>query len=246
MYKIQIKFNLSQIFLITVATLISTGILVAFLNTIDFTTLKFTSNENLKTFDVDLELSSQIHASNTEAQAAILDASYLETNPDLYILKIKSEKYVTASSLDNFLKKMAVMKDGLVISNASSIKTEQIDVYGKSETKTNTTVNYSALLEKENMDDQQVSHKDLKAVISNNYSIFKKCYEKSLIKDELLSGNATVILDIGKSASVTFKGVGQEQVKNEFKSCIESNAISIKFPSQHIGSRIKFSLFFNS
>lgn len=246
MYRFELKLHISQLLIVSILTVVVLGVITYATGFIDLSRDDTTIiEENLETFDVDLELTTQIAAANN-GESIQTDAAYLEDDPDLLMLKLKSPKYVSATDFNSFLKKMA-NKTGSGKS-ASTIQTQNISSTSTS-TQTNkaaSTINYNALASNEDPDSQSLSHKELKQVVAKNYSVFQKCYEKSLVKDELLSGNASVILNIGKKANVSFKGVGQEKVKEELKRCISKKAIQLPFPKKLRGNKIKFSLYFNS
>jgi hypothetical protein len=240
MYKHELKINLSQSSIITFIVLVSFISITMNLKYINFFSQKETDTQTQEIFAVDLDISAQVQKQNSKIET---DAAYLETDPDLLMLKLRPAKYLANSTFDSFLKKLSGKNVQTLSQN--DIKTQTVDL-SQSKKVSSSSVNYNAILNKEDNEDKVVSYKDLKSVISKNYGIFQKCYENVLIKDELLSGNASILLKIGSSAKVNFKGVGQNQYKKELESCLANKAKTIHFPATYKGNKIKFSLFFNS
>lgn len=241
MYKHDLKLQISQTQVITTLVLCLFLLSVNLLPKIKFFPDLGQDNSQQEVFSVDMELTAQLQENKNHSQNT--DAAYAVKDPDLLMLKLKSAKYLSATNFDSFLKKIENMRK--LENNSNNIKTAENTVSLPTK-KQYSSINYNALIAKKSVDEKLVDHKDLKKVISKNYSAFQKCYESTLIKDELLSGNASIILNIGSKANVRFKGVGQAKYKKELESCLSNTALKINFPSQYRGNKVKFSLFFNS
>lgn len=242
MYQKELKVQISPSVLGLVATALISLVFLAIAPYINLDSFKIITKNDEETFEVDLELSAQMMAQKQDQNQINMDASYLEKNPDLIVMKIRSEKYIANSSFEDFLSKISSKQ--VFEQKVEKVNSKNTLVIAKSNT--NNTVNYQALLSNKDYDDETLDTSALKGFIAKNQEVFQACYEKTLIKDQLLSGNASILLNIGKSAKVNFKGIGQAQYKKELEDCLSQKAVRINFPSQFRGNKVKFNLFFSS
>lgn len=195
---------------------------------------------------VDMDLSARINGQAASQSAAVADNTlFHETDPDLVIFRLKKNNQNNESNLNNFFTRLAQSQ----FSGVSASQLKNAVATTKTASPSARTINYRAMNDnqvQEKIKPEVVNHSELKNIIASNQQVFQRCYEENLLKDELLSGNASIVLNIGKSANVMFKGIGQENIKKELQKCLSKRALAMNFSNQYQGKAIKFSLFFNN
>ena len=247
MYKFELNLKLSQTTVITFCTLV--GVILSTVALKNYQINLFSGNTAKKSEALAVDMNLTVELNRTEgAQAPRIesDTMFNEPNPDLMIFKWKSAKKEAPQGLENFFTRLSAQR----VANVSSTQLKSAQANKKSITSAEQTINYQAMKEKPKEEmpalPGKVDHSELKNIIASHQQVFQRCYEDSLLKDELLSGNASIVLNIGKKAEVSFKGVGQETIKNELRKCLSQKAVAMDFSNQYKGKAVKFSLFFNN
>lgn len=239
--------KLSQTTAITFLTLLSVAITTVALRNYRIGLFTNQISKNSEALEVDMDLTVKLNKA-VGAQAATIESytMFNEPNPDLMIFKWKNAKKDVPQGLDNFFSRLSAQR----LANVSGTQLKNARTSPPGIKSSEQTINYQAM--KERPKDQaptssaKVDHTELKKIIASHQQVFQRCYEESLLKDELLSGNASIVLNIGKKADVSFKGVGQETIKNELRKCLSQKAIAMDFSDEYRGRAVKFSLFFNN
>lgn len=230
MYKIEFKLSIPLVLTsLSVVLLIFLFTLGAFEFYQDISFIN-SQNESLessteKIFKVDLQSSLSLMNSGKSIKGLGID------NAEVYVLKMASDKKGVASLFDKLKNKISTAP--MKISNNTQASNHNISP-----------PNYNAFLsqnEKQAMNDEQ-----LRAIINSNQSLFRGCYNKMLIKDNLLSGIATITIATNGRGSSTFKGVGRTKVINELKECLDNQASKIDLSKIDLTKAIRFSLNFSS
>jgi hypothetical protein len=247
MYKFEMNLKLSQTTVITFCTLIGVAFTTVALKSYHFDLYTNTASKHTEALAVDMDLTIELNRSaNAHTPNIESHTMFDEPNPDLMIFKWKNAKKEAPKMLNDFFSQLSAQRIASV--SRTQLKSAQNDKNATSTTEE--TINYHAMKDRPKELPTslvaKVNHTELKKIIASNQQVFQRCYEDSLLKDELLSGNASIVLNIGKKADVSFKGVGQETIKNELRKCLSQKAVAMDFSNQYRGKAVKFSLFFNN
>ena len=166
-------------------------------------------------------------------------------NSEIMILKIRKKKS-NKQKLDDFLASLTgnkLQKESRIIYDNSSAVSNNIGSGPLS-----SSININALLGKNESvkEELNLSTDALRKMVKKHNHKFQGCYERALLKDELLSGKAIVTLTIGQKADVNFKGLGKTSSIDSLKSCLQRESSRIRMAQKVIGKKVRFSLFFNS
>jgi hypothetical protein len=247
MYKFELNLKLSQTTVITFCTLIGLALSTIALENYQINLFAADIAKTSEALAVDMDLTVELkRTADTQAPRIESDTMFNEPNPDLMIFKWKTAKKEAPQGLDNFFTRLSAQR----VANVSSSQLKSAKAATQGITSSQQTINYQAMKEKPKelvpALSAKVDHSELKNIIASHQQVFQRCFEDSLLKDELLSGNASIVLNIGKKAEVSFKGVGQETIKNELRKCLSQKAVAMDFSNQYKGKAVKFSLFFNN
>ena len=247
MYNFEFNFKLSQTTVIALCTLTGVILTTVAFKDIHFRPMAHETAGISEAMAVDMDLTVQMQGSTQSIVPTVVkDTMFNETHPDLIIFKLKKTSKVAPQGLDNFFSRLGNQ-------NFASVSSSQLKNVTSGSSKVaaaESTINYRAMNEKKQEEKaaptEVINHNELKNIIASHQQVFQRCYEASLLKDELLSGNASIVLSIGKNANVSFKGIGQESIKNELQKCLSQKALAMDFSNQYRGKAVKFSLFFNN
>ena len=260
MFNYEFKIFIKQIHIVTVAVLLVYASIYFLIKNIEFNQFDFLADKvemqkNEPSFEIDMVASI---GEQTHKQLRV-DApdGLIAENPHIYILKVdeKNSRKGAAQSLDDFFKTLTKKDTAKSVEQRFDIKSVGVDrkiLQRKTvvvPARKNERINYKKLFKKKFEKEKKsalLNQKQLRQKVVSHYPSFQVCYEKALLKDELLSGNAEVVLRIGAGGNVNFKGLGRKGSINELKSCLVGVGKKIKFEKVHLGKTVKFSLFFNS
>lgn len=230
MYKLELKFDL-PLMLMSFPVVVMLILFVAggyeFYQ--ELTSMNLNKNVQVDTdekmFKVDLQSTVALNNMDNNIEGLGVD------NAEMYILKLERKK----TGLSSLLSKLKTQKNNKLFK-----------VTNKNNVETNNKIlpNYNAFLSRE--EKVAMNEKMIKDLITSKKHLFKDCYNKMLLKDELLSGYATItISSLGRGHSI-FKGVGRTKVVNELKNCLNSQVTKIDLSKIKITKVIRFSLNFSS
>ena len=102
------------------------------------------------------------------------------------------------------------------------------------------------------MHQQEVAYKEnvkvLRELLQGNKRTFQGCYEKALLKDDLLSGVSSLQLKVNEGrlidASSTFKGDGHKSAVGALKECLKSQSKKLNLSKIKGAHKVKFNLVF--
>lgn len=254
MYQLEVNIKVPQMAVVTTITCGALLLLALGLKEVKWGSFKGEQIEFTEAMTIDLPLTAEMNAPSAPAQGIMVakDTIFNEPNPDLLIFQIKNQSKITANALSSFLNGLG--STSFSTFSSSDIKTSaRVASAGKPTTGNvqEQTINYAAMAPqkeaaKVEAKEQIINHNELKKMIAAHQKSFQQCYENSLLKDDLLSGNATVLLKIGGKADVSFKGIGKEVTKSELRNCLSHRAVAMNFSNEYQGKSVRFSLFFNN
>lgn len=202
------------------------------------------SSHNKKEKILELDMNVSLAASkSTNGRQTISSMEMGIENPEIMIIKVEKKKS-SQEKFNNFLSS---------ISNVKSKKTKNLILDDNKNNKSavnykSNSINYNVLVKNKPKTPRKtnVSATELKKIVKKYNHKFQSCYEKALIKDELLSGKAIITLTFERSAIVDFKGIGLASSISFLKKCIKNESQKIRSSNHISGKKVRFSLFFNS
>jgi hypothetical protein len=103
---------------------------------------------------------------------------------------------------------------------------------------------------KENEEVYKENVKELRDILQKNQKRFQVCYEKALLKDDLISGVSSLMLMVKDGSliniSSTFKGDGHKSAIGVLDNCLGKKSRSLKLSKIQGAHKIKFNLVFKS
>jgi molecular chaperone DnaK (HSP70) len=92
--------------------------------------------------------------------------------------------------------------------------------------------------------------KGVRKLLEKNRKVYQRCYEKALLKDQLLNGVGKLTLKIVKGAitqvSSIFNGDGHKSAVDSLISCLDSKSKKLRVATIKGSHKVKFNLVFKS
>lgn len=243
MYKFEFKISISQIQIVSLAVIFGYVCLAFTFPHLNFLSSAETNGkaqaETGEFFEIDIQSQAQQQLANTQMNQA---GELYSENPDVYIFRYEKKKKKNSNSLDDFFEQLQGPQTKQKIQTVSHQAAAPIKINQKA------SIDYSKLIKKKTVTKKvsKLDQKKLKSFIKSHQGKFQGCYEKALLKDELLAGNATIIAIPGGKSRSNFKGIGRQDSIQFLNQCLKQRANALNFDSSLRGNQIKFSIYFKS
>jgi hypothetical protein len=223
-------------------------------------------NQDGEIVEIDMIASGASQGGGQQQDVKMSDYDFYSPSPDIVLLKLLREKAVQkknniVNSFASFLSSLSGgsasesdSKSPNIVSGgqlAGSVGSGQGGTGVGAASGGGAAINYDRLLKRERKaveeDENNVDSHKLRETLAAHQAQFQKCYESALLTDELLSGSATITVNVGNTASVQFKGVGEQKSIQMLQGCLQQKASSVRFKSDvPRGTKARFNIFFST